>query len=111
MPDATAVAGDWLTAVASFRHGPYWGAALENLPQDRRILIVGPGSKDPQHYLTEALRLFLLDIGFAPSVLDEDLDVHAHRQTAQFFPWVVALPVSVGACVEVLDLATILEVQ
>ena len=85
--------GHWLTAHASFRKG------------DNRVLLLGPGHKNPLHGVTSDLKAFLERVGFQAATLDGDFDPHEHRAQAADYPRIVALPVTVGSCSEVLDFA------
>ena len=96
----------WWRASETFRSQPDWVKVAGQLGScDPRVLVLGPGERDPAHPLTKALTLFLQRIGLSPRALTTDSDPAAHREFAADFPWIIALPISVGSCAEVLDFA------
>ena len=72
---------------------------------DNRTLLVGPGSQSGLHEVTLGLSRFLELVGFRAIMLDRDFDPSEHRAEAARYPWIVALPISVGSSAELLDFA------
>jgi hypothetical protein len=94
----------WWDASASYRENPHWLRASATLAAgDTRLLLLGPGKENALHEITLGLKEFLDRAGFSPAILDGDLDLPEHRKQASDYPRIVALPITVGSCAEVLD--------
>jgi hypothetical protein len=105
LAEASELVERWWGASAGLRDDPWWTNASAVLgTTDRRVLLVGPGPRDPYAPITEAVREFLARAGLVPEMLDGRLGREAHLERARQFPRIVAVPLSVGSSTEVLDL-------
>lgn len=108
----SALADYWWQESISWREDPYWQSAVSKVrPDDRRVLVAGPGSRDAGHRYTLGVIEFLKRVGFSPEILDGQIDPDEHRARADLFPHIIALPFSVGSCTEVLHFASIAELR
>lgn len=67
------------------------------------MLVVGPGKRDARHSWVAGALSLLSDVSLQPTLLDGDLNLEEHREEASSYPLILALPVSIGSCAEVLD--------
>jgi hypothetical protein len=94
----------WWEASEDYRKNWHWlRAAASLVGGDKRLLLLGPGKENTLHEITLGLKEFLIRAGFDAAILDGDLDLSEHRRQAAGYPRIVALPITIGSCVEVLD--------
>jgi hypothetical protein len=97
----------WYSDTQAWRDSRLWSAAFPDLTEGAvRLLLLGPGHRDPNRQVSSEIQHFLSRVGFSvvSQLADLDVDSSEVRREASEVSIIVALPMSVGSASEVLDL-------